>query len=300
MLFLACFIFKIRAALDFKNKTTLYENNRLISPSYLLLIVYYQKKYYNMRYYWLVLLLFFVHGLSAQDSTRLDSIPIDSNSTNIKAKAKGNKMSGNNQPDSLKKDTTIGKTAVVKADSLPITIEKVEKKPRQPRAHSPRRALLWALIPGGGQIYNRRYWKLPIVYAGVGGLGFWYVRSRIQYRCFNKAYVAAVDTDPNTNYVCPTDPTASSRVLELQKNYYRSQSEYALLGTIVFYGLTIADAFVDAHLKSFDISDDLSMRIEPKIQFSPNVGTLPQANAAISFSFAPRYVQKAANHKLVW
>jgi hypothetical protein len=256
-----------------------------------------------MRYYWLFLLLFFVGRLTAQDSSRIDSIPIDSNNTAIKTKMKGDKLSGKNKPDSLKIDTAIRKTNVAKTDSLPIKIdnvEKVEKKPRQPRAHSPRRAVLWALIPSGGQIYNRRYWKLPIVYAGVGGLGFWYVRSRIEYRCFNKAYIAAVDDDPNTNYICPSDPTASSRVLELQKNYYRSQSEYALLAGIAFYALTIADAFVDAHLRSFDMSDDLSLRIEPKIQFSPNFGTLPQANAAISFSFAPRYKPKTELHKFIW
>jgi hypothetical protein len=239
--------------------------------------------------------LIFAPNLMAQDTLRIDSTATDSSKAN-KMSAKGNKMANANpNRDSLpiiKIDST--KIDSTKVDSSKKAETPPEKAAKKPKPHSAKRALRWAIIPGGGQIYNRRYWKLPIVYAGVGGFAYWYISSRSARNCYQKAYSDAVDTDPTTNYICPRDPLASSRVLLLQRDYYRSQSEFALLGGLLFYGLTMADAFVDAHLKSFDMSDDLSLKIRPKIQFSPentNFNTTnfqPQFSIALSFNIHPK------------
>lgn len=137
-----------------------------------------------------------------------------------------------------------------------------------PKNHNPKTASLLALIPGVGQIYNRRYWKLPIVYGGIGALGYFMVSNYIDYNCFGQAYLHKVDLDPNTNYTCPQAPDADAASLKIYRDNSRESAEYFLLGFAFFYGLTIIDAFVDAHLMHFDISDDLSMRIQPSLEYN--------------------------------
>ncbi len=204
-------------------------------------------------------LLFAAASVWGQQSDSLSTISTDT----VPINKKGSKMGGGGTPrppQPLRTDSSKTASVDTLAPKPPIEI----KKEKQARAHSPKRAIMWALIaPGGGQIYNRRYWKLPIVYAGLGGLGYWYLSSRIAYRCYRKAYIAVADDDPNTNYICEREPLASARTLELQSQYYRSQSEYALLGFFAFYALCAADAFVDAHLMSFDVGDDLSLLLRP-------------------------------------
>ncbi len=136
-----------------------------------------------------------------------------------------------------------------------------------PKNHNPKTATLLALIPGAGQIYNRRYWKLPIVYGGLGALGYFTVNSYIEYRCFRKAYLHAVDNDPLTVDVCSLAPTATESQLKVYRDNAQTSSETFLLLSILFYGLTITDAFVDAHLMKFDISDDLSVRFSPRLNY---------------------------------
>ncbi len=146
-----------------------------------------------------------------------------------------------------------------------------------PANHNPKTASLLGLIPGGGQIYNRRFWKLPIVYGGFGALGYFTVSSYIEYGCFRRAYLETVDDDPNTNYVCPQDPNASEASLKIYRDNARSSSEIFVLGFVLFWGLTIVDAFVDAHLMHFDISDDLSMRLQPKLDYDISMQSIVPA-----------------------
>lgn len=140
---------------------------------------------------------------------------------------------------------------------------------RLPKNHNSRTATLLALIPGGGQIYNRRYWKLPIVWGGIGALGYFMIDTRLEFECYKRALLEMTDGDANTNYVCPHLPAADSATLLLARNTARTNSETMLIGFTIFYGLTIIDAFVDAHLARFDIDDDLSIRLEPKLQYQP-------------------------------
>ncbi len=157
------------------------------------------------------------------------------------------------------------------------TVEEIRKEKKEirhqrflntlPKNHNPKTATLLALIPGGGQIYNRRYWKLPLVYGSLGTLGYLSVSNYIEYGCFRKAYLHAVDDNPNTNYTCDLAPTATAPNLKIYRNTARTNAETFLLLSILIYGLSITDAFVDAHLMHFDIDDDLSLQISPQLQY---------------------------------
>jgi hypothetical protein len=167
---------------------------------------------------------------------------------------------------------------------------KPEKKPRgiSPN-HSPKKALILSFaIPGAGQIYNRKYWKLPIVYAGLGGLGYLAVSNGSKYSCYRKSYLAMVDDNPFTVNTC--DPNKSEADMKVLRDNYQRFYEFSMVGMFAFYVLTAADAFVDAHLMNFDVSDDLSMRIKPSIDISPGFNSsfknnVMSAGIGLEFNF---------------
>lgn len=141
---------------------------------------------------------------------------------------------------------------------------------RLPKNHNPRTATLLALIPGAGQIYNRRYWKLPIVLGGVGTFGFFMIKAKVDFECLKRTYAERVDSFSSTNYTCNNDYiNLTDDNLKITRDNARSDSELLIIGFTVFYGLTIIDAFVDAHLINFDISDDLSMQLKPSFNYNP-------------------------------
>ena len=150
----------------------------------------------------------------------------------------------------------------------------------------PRKAsILSAILPGLGQAYNslgqplrhQKYWKIPIIYGGLGGLGYFFVVNNNEYNYFRKNLIAENDDDPST-----TNTTRwSTSELQTQKTTYRKRRDLAAVGVILVYILNIIDANVDAHLKTFDVSDDLSMRVEPW-QNVYNTGTGFKAAAGIS------------------
>lgn len=227
------------------------------------------------------------------NNTATDSIPTAPSTKSSKdSKMKGNTMPNNNanaNAENPVKDKVIVIDSLGKGDKASDKNQASVVAQKKAKTHSPKTAALLALIPGAGQIYNGKYWKLPIVYGGIGGLGYWGISSYSEYKKYKKAYNAAADDDPATNYVHPKNPNASARELQLQKNFYRGQYEYGLIFGVLFYGLTIADAFVDAHLRTFDISDNLSMKIAPKVEVLPSWATLQtQTNMSLSLKFTPR------------
>ena len=128
---------------------------------------------------------------------------------------------------------------------------------------------LAAIVPGLGQIYNRQYWKVPIVYGGALGLAYgitWNDRMYVDYR---KGYVDLMDKDPSTNYfeyLLPDgvvlDSSNSSyytKVIKTKLDNYRRNRDLCIIATAVFYLLTIVDAYVDAQMFDYDISPDLSL-----------------------------------------
>ncbi len=154
------------------------------------------------------------------------------------------------------------------------------KNIKEVKYHSPHKASMYAaVIPGLGQIYNKKYWKLPIVYAGFGGVAyavqfnsFQYDRYRSAYRDFlirdpqNKSYLDIIANSPLTEEEI-TGPYADwfQRTLDNRRKYYRRYRDISYAGIVAVYLVQIIDATVDAHFKYFDISDDLSLNIEPVV-----------------------------------
>jgi len=173
------------------------------------------------------------------------------------------------KPDTLKK---------VPVDSLqsvatPVHLSKVDSMMKY---HSPKTAAIRsALVPGWGQIYNRKYWKLPIVYGALGVTGGIFIYNLKNYRDLRFAYKARVEASPSATNPRPTAADSVNyykakpllRDLDINalltyRDDFRRNIDYSVLVFILFWGLNVADATVDAHLKSFDVSPDLSFHLK--------------------------------------
>ena len=135
--------------------------------------------------------------------------------------------------------------------------------------HSPRKAAIRsAILPGWGQAYNKRYWKIPIVYAALGTSAYVFVDNVSWYRKLRFAYKVAVEKDV-ANYgkvdrrLSRFVETNNTSFLQYQRNEYRRNVDYSVLAFVLLWGLNVVDATVDAHLKSFDVSPDLSLHFKP-------------------------------------
>lgn len=160
---------------------------------------------------------------------------------------------------------------VVTADDYPYGLD--GKKIFNP---DPSRAVwLSALFPGLGQVYNRRYWKLPIIAGGFMGLGYGTSWNNTQYQDYSQAYRDLLDADPNTdsymNFFPPTvneadlDMNWLSQTMRSRKNYYRRNRDLCIICMVGLYLLCMVDAYVDASMSHFDISPDLSMDVAPAL-----------------------------------
>ena len=158
---------------------------------------------------------------------------------------------------------------VVKADSLP-PAQDINKKVFVP---NPTRATWLAVVfPGGGQIYNRKYWKLPIFYGGFAGCAYALTWNGKMYKDYSQAYLDIMDSNPNTkSYEDLLPPNANyneeqlKNTLKRRKDTFRRYRDLSIFAFIGVYILSIIDAYVDAELSNFDISPDLSMKVEPAV-----------------------------------
>ena len=131
------------------------------------------------------------------------------------------------------------------------------------RSHSPHKATLLALIPGAGQIYNKKYWKLPIVYAGFVVTGYFGVTNGQEYRKFRDAYICSAELGADC-----TNPLAlkySGADLQSIRDGYRRNMELSYIIMGAWYVIQILDATVDAHLYYWEVNDNLSVHVEPTI-----------------------------------
>lgn len=139
--------------------------------------------------------------------------------------------------------------------------QKKKKKQKTIRYRSPKKATLMALMPGLGQIYNHKYWKVPIVYTGFAVLGYFVVTNTNYYHTFRTAYNASVAGDTSNVYA----QKYSSDQLKVVRDYYRRNMQLSYILTGAWYILQIVDANVDAHLTHWNISNNLSLEVEPVI-----------------------------------
>ena len=141
----------------------------------------------------------------------------------------------------------------------------------------PKRALWLALvIPGGGQIYNRKYWKLPLVYGGFIGCLYAMNWNNNMYKDYSQAYLDLSDNDPNTQsynqflhlgakITTDSDVQRYKELFKKRKDRYRRWRDLSFFVLVGVYALSVIDAYVDAELSVFDISKDLSLKVEPTI-----------------------------------
>lgn len=132
-----------------------------------------------------------------------------------------------------------------------------------------------ALFPGLGQVYNRRYWKLPIVVGAYMGLGYATSWNNNMLSEYTKAYRDIMDNDPGTNsymnFFPPTisesdlDKTWLTNLLQSRKNYFRRNRDLCIIGMVAVYLVAMVDAYVDASLTHFDITPELSMDVTPQL-----------------------------------
>ncbi|MCF0055749.1 DUF5683 domain-containing protein [Dyadobacter sp. CY356] len=200
-------------------------------------------------------------------------------------------------------------TAFIQGDSVKpqIAVEKKKFIPNPGKATK-----LAALIPGSGQIYNRDYWKVPLVYAALAGGTWTAIYWNVRYKDFLRGYESFYDLSDKTSTTygqLKSGLTSDSRLpifyrggilngqrvdsllltidqVKREKNTYRRYKETAIVFTVALYALSIIEANVAAHLKTFDLSEDISMKVAPKIQ-QPNM-TLPTPGVSLVFNLHRR------------
>jgi hypothetical protein len=156
---------------------------------------------------------------------------------------------------------------------------------------NPKRALWLALvIPGGGQIYNRKYWKLPIVYGGFIGCLYAMNWNNTMYKDYSQAFIDLSDNDPGTQsynqflhlgvQITPANEDRYKDIFKKRKDKFRRWRDLSFFVLVGVYALSVIDAYVDAELSEFDISNDLSLRIEPTIMNNRSSGN-PIDNSSI-------------------
>lgn len=187
---------------------------------------------------------------------------------------------------------TIKNDSVAVSKKLPISVSDsavVIKVPRDWNTWTPKpqKALWMALvIPGGGQIYNRKYWKLPLVYGGMMGCIYAMTWNNTMYKDYSQAYLDIMDSDPNTqsynkflhlgNTIDESNIERYKTIFKKRKDKYRRWRDLSFFCLIGVYALSVVDAYVDAELSEFDISKDLSMKVRPTIM--QNKSTFTSAN----------------------
>ena len=144
--------------------------------------------------------------------------------------------------------------------------------------HSPHKATIYSLaLPGLGQAYNKKYWKIPIIYAGFGFLGYSIKTNHTQMKKFTEAYryVSNNETYPIDNPYIAKYPNTSD--LLRGRDFYRRKVELNIIWSAALYLLNVVDAVVDAHFFDYDVTDNLALRIEPTIIPSENP-MIPHSN----------------------
>lgn len=173
-------------------------------------------------------------------------------------------------------------SAQVAEDSIQQTAQSEKVKKGSIFSGRPGKSFLMSMvIPGAGQIYNKSYLRVPFVWGAVGGMGYLMIKNTQQYNCFREAYIDKVDGNPITmpGYCTPTIPLTeidlilltdqSPQTIRQLRDQANTNRQWSIVGFAAVWLLNGIDAFVDAHLKDFDIDEDLSIDIGPKMEDDP-------------------------------
>lgn len=175
------------------------------------------------------------------------------------------------------KENSLQSEALVDTSKLKVSpmISKEKTFQKKKFIPSPQRALWLAMVlPGAGQIYNRKYWKLPIIYGGFLGCVYALNWNQQMYKDYSQAYLDIMDNDPNTqsyikmlppNYDITGKEDQFKEIFKNKKDYYRKYRDMSIFCFVGVYILSIIDAYVDAQLSVFDISKNLSLKVEPAV-----------------------------------
>ena len=185
------------------------------------------------------------------------------------------------------------KTDSQKKIELVDTLKNEKKQPRDWKTWkpNPQKALWLALVlPGAGQIYNQKYWKLPIFYGGIMGCVYAMRWNNMMYKDYSQAYLDIMDDDPKTaSYnqflhlgakITSSNESYYQSLFKKRKDYYRRYRDLSFFVIIGVYAISVIDAYVDAELSQFDISKDLSLKVEPAIM-NTNRSNNPLQSSAV-------------------
>ncbi|MGB0882287.1 MAG: DUF5683 domain-containing protein [Vicingaceae bacterium] len=157
------------------------------------------------------------------------------------------------------------KAQLTKKEPLPSDTLKIELT----NPHSPNKAALFsAVIPGLGQVYNKKYWKVPIVYATIGTTLYFGFSNQKNFKKYRSAYKARLDNDPTT--IDEFEGSLTNTALESNIDFYQRNRDLSFILAGVFYVLNIVDAAVDAHLFNFPKNDNLSFNLQPNLELTQN------------------------------
>lgn len=158
---------------------------------------------------------------------------------------------------------------------------------------NPKKAAYWSLaIPGAGQIYNRRWWKVPLVYGALGGMVYLIDFNTRQYKRLKTALDLKREDMPHE--FSGTNIDTETALLSLRDGFDKDR-QLSYIFTVVVYGLQAMEAFVDAHLKNFDVDDDLSFKLKPSFEIDPTVGQ-PALGIGVSIPLSPVHSTTVVPH----
>lgn len=160
---------------------------------------------------------------------------------------------------------TLAWQGLLAQDTLILKDKPVESVVVQDKNHDPKKATLLALIPGAGQAYNHKYWKMPIVYVGFGTTIYFAITNGSDYRLYRDAYdyKMGINTHVSQEAIDESVKYTEDNLITL-RDYYRGNMELSWILTAAWYIIQVIDANVDAHFFYYDVGDDLTLQIEPQ------------------------------------
>jgi len=165
------------------------------------------------------------------------------------------------------------------AQEMPLKVTK------EPIKHSISRAAIFsAVLPGLGQAYNKKYWKIPVIYAGFGVFGYFIVSNNNEFQLFKEAYIYVANGETYETGNPYVTKYKSSQLLDAM-DYYRRNRDLSIIIGALWYTLNILEAYVDAHFFDYDISEDISMHVSPAAVSIPATAFQPAPGIKVSFKF---------------